>query len=227
MIGLSDGLTVPFALAAGLSSLGTSRIVVMGGVAELIAGAISMGIGGYLASQAERDHFRYQQRALADRVRNSCSGELDRGVYRVLGPVGVDAKTCRSVTECLKGVEQHFQGGTPVGDVENSRQKWDHTVGLTAFLLKFELGLGMNYECRVGCVVDWVFLRRSAEQEDVYIRVHDWHGVSYRRNYSVDTVFRYTSGSESPDLFVDNYGGHSAHIWGCEGEGDGCREEAS
>lgn len=145
VIGLSDGLTVPFALTAGLSSLGTSRIVVMGGVAELIAGAISMGIGGFLGSQAERDHHRYQQNALAKRVHSSCSGELERGVRRVLGPVGVDESTCRAVTECLKGVENHFQGdstGNGSGDVENARQKWDNTVGLTAFLLKFELGLG-------------------------------------------------------------------------------------
>ena len=49
VIGLSDGLTVPFALTAGLSSLGESRLVVVGGVAELIAGAISMGIGGFRA----------------------------------------------------------------------------------------------------------------------------------------------------------------------------------
>jgi hypothetical protein len=47
VIGLSDGLTVPFALTAGLSSLGESRLVVLGGVAELIAGALSMGIGGF------------------------------------------------------------------------------------------------------------------------------------------------------------------------------------
>lgn len=47
IIGLSDGLTVPFALTAGLSSIGDSRIVVMGGLAELIAGAISMGVGGF------------------------------------------------------------------------------------------------------------------------------------------------------------------------------------
>ncbi len=47
IIGLSDGLTVPFALAAGLSSLGESKLVVLGGVAELIAGAISMGVGGF------------------------------------------------------------------------------------------------------------------------------------------------------------------------------------
>lgn len=47
IIGLSDGLTVPFALTAGLSGIGNSRIVVMGGLAELIAGAISMGVGGF------------------------------------------------------------------------------------------------------------------------------------------------------------------------------------
>ena len=47
IIGLFDGLTVPFALTAGLSSLGESRLVVLGGVAELIAGAISMGVGGF------------------------------------------------------------------------------------------------------------------------------------------------------------------------------------
>lgn len=47
IIGLSDGLTVPFALTAGLSSLGESKLVVLGGVAELIAGAISMGVGGF------------------------------------------------------------------------------------------------------------------------------------------------------------------------------------
>jgi len=52
-IGLSDGLTVPFALTAGLSALGSSRVVVYGGLAELIAGAISMGLGGYLGAQSE------------------------------------------------------------------------------------------------------------------------------------------------------------------------------
>ena len=50
VIGLSDGLTVPFALTAGLSSIGDSKLVVIGGVAELIAGAISMGVGGFRTS---------------------------------------------------------------------------------------------------------------------------------------------------------------------------------
>ncbi|KAK4959583.1 Protein ccc1 [Elasticomyces elasticus] len=52
-IGLSDGLTVPFALSAGLSAFGDSSIVIYGGLAELIAGAISMGLGGYLGARSE------------------------------------------------------------------------------------------------------------------------------------------------------------------------------
>ncbi|MCJ1287864.1 hypothetical protein MMC26_007216 [Xylographa opegraphella] len=53
IIGLSDGLTVPFALTAGLSSLGNARLVVLGGLAELIAGAISMGLGGFIGAKSE------------------------------------------------------------------------------------------------------------------------------------------------------------------------------
>ena len=53
ILGLSDGLTVPFALTAGLSSFGNTRIVILGGIAELIAGAISMGLGAYLAACSE------------------------------------------------------------------------------------------------------------------------------------------------------------------------------
>lgn len=45
IIGLSDGLTVPFALTAGLSSLGSSKLVYMGGLAEIVGGAFSMGVG--------------------------------------------------------------------------------------------------------------------------------------------------------------------------------------
>ena len=52
-IGLSDGMTVPFALTAGLSFLGSTHLVVLGGVAELLAGAISMAIGGYLSARGE------------------------------------------------------------------------------------------------------------------------------------------------------------------------------
>lgn len=60
IIGLSDGLTVPFALTAGLSSLGNSRLVITGGLAELVSGAISMGLGGYLAAKSESEYYDNQ-----------------------------------------------------------------------------------------------------------------------------------------------------------------------
>ncbi|KAI7217417.1 hypothetical protein KC333_g4214 [Hortaea werneckii] len=57
-IGLSDGLTVPFALTAGLSALGDSKIVIYSGFAELVAGGISMGLGGYLGAKSEAEAYR-------------------------------------------------------------------------------------------------------------------------------------------------------------------------
>nr|UJH94616.1 Ccc1 [Starmerella bombicola] len=60
IIGLSDGLTVPFALTAGLSSLGNSKLVITGGMAELVSGAISMGLGGFLAAKSEKEFFHSQ-----------------------------------------------------------------------------------------------------------------------------------------------------------------------
>ena len=143
VIGLSDGLTVPFALAAGLSSLGESKIVVLGGVAELFAGAISMGIGGFLASQAERDHYRYLQHHTAQRVHHSCAGEMEREVTEVLAPIGVDEKTCQAVAQSLREVEGEdgFLSDTSTDD-ENAKLRWSKEVGLTAFLLKFGQGMG-------------------------------------------------------------------------------------
>ncbi|KAL0946272.1 hypothetical protein HGRIS_012524 [Hohenbuehelia grisea] len=146
VIGLSDGLTVPFALTAGLSSLGESRLVVLGGFAELIAGAISMGIGGFLASQAERDHYRYLRHHTAARVVRSCAGEMEREVRDVLGPVGVDDKTCSAVAKCLRDVEVTTDDAGTVGngrvpDEEEAKLRWSTEVGLTAFLLKFGQGL--------------------------------------------------------------------------------------
>ncbi|KAJ5155406.1 Vacuolar iron transporter cccA [Penicillium capsulatum] len=58
IIGLSDGMTVPFALTAGLSALGDTKVVVFGGLAELIAGAISMGLGGYLGAKSEEESYK-------------------------------------------------------------------------------------------------------------------------------------------------------------------------
>ncbi|CAZ80488.1 unnamed protein product [Tuber melanosporum] len=56
-IGLSDGLTVPFALTAGLSAFNDTKVVLYGGIAELIAGSISMGLGGWLAGRGEAEFY--------------------------------------------------------------------------------------------------------------------------------------------------------------------------
>ncbi|KAH9947867.1 DUF125-domain-containing protein [Amylocystis lapponica] len=151
VIGLSDGLTVPFALAAGLSSLGESKLVIVGGIAELIAGALSMGIGGFLASQAERDHYRYLRKTTSARVLRSCEGEMEREVHAVLGPVGVDEKTCSMVAQCLRDVEVNTADERePGGEASSARSistdtesglRWSKSVGLSAFLLKFGEGL--------------------------------------------------------------------------------------
>jgi len=144
VIGLSDGLTVPFALTAGLSSLGDSKLVILGGIAELIAGAISMGIGGFLASQAERDYYRYQRKSTAARVKRSCDGEIQREVAQVLGPVGVDENICSSVAKCLLELELESDGqgsdSRPL-TAEDGGLKWSKDVGVTAFLIKFGEGL--------------------------------------------------------------------------------------
>jgi vacuolar iron transporter family protein len=63
IIGMSDGLTVPFALAAGLSSANAATVVVvMAGLAEIAAGSVSMGLGGYLAARNDADHYDSERR---------------------------------------------------------------------------------------------------------------------------------------------------------------------
>jgi len=61
VIGMSDGLTVPFALAAGLSgAVSSTNIIVIAGIAEICAGSIAMGLGGYLAGKTEMDHYNHE-----------------------------------------------------------------------------------------------------------------------------------------------------------------------
>ena len=63
VIGMADGLTVPFALAAGLSAAVTStHIIVTAGLAEVAAGAIAMGLGGYLAARTDEEHYASEER---------------------------------------------------------------------------------------------------------------------------------------------------------------------
>src|SRR3954463_6242859 len=69
VIGMSDGLTVPFALAAGLSgAVASSAIIVIAGIAEIAAGSIAMGLGGYLAGKTEQDHYTSELKREYDEV---------------------------------------------------------------------------------------------------------------------------------------------------------------
>ena len=66
VIGMSDGLTVPFALAAGLSgAVESTSIVITAGLAEIAAGSIAMGLGGYLAARSDAEHYASERRARA------------------------------------------------------------------------------------------------------------------------------------------------------------------
>lgn len=63
VIGMSDGLTVPFALAAGLSgAVAASKLVITAGLAEVAAGSIAMGLGGFLAARGDAEHYRVERR---------------------------------------------------------------------------------------------------------------------------------------------------------------------
>src|ERR1700760_3259310 len=70
VIGMSDGLTVPFALAAGLSgTVSQTWLIVIAGLAEIAAGSIAMGLGGYLAARTDRDHYESErQREIRETV---------------------------------------------------------------------------------------------------------------------------------------------------------------
>ena len=71
VIGMSDGLTVPFALAAGLSgAVDSNSIIVIAGIAEVAAGSIAMGLGGYLAGKTEIDHYQAELKREYEEVEN-------------------------------------------------------------------------------------------------------------------------------------------------------------
>jgi vacuolar iron transporter family protein len=88
VIGMSDGLTVPFALAAGLTgAVSASRVIVTAGLAEIAAGSIAMGLGGYLAARSDADHYASEQRREALEVVHRTEDEREevRGVFRAYG----------------------------------------------------------------------------------------------------------------------------------------------
>jgi predicted membrane protein (TIGR00267 family) len=77
IIGMSDGLTVPFALTAGLSGvLNTNHLIIVSGLSEIAAGCISMGLGGYLAGQSEVEHYDSELKKEYTEIENTPNLEL-------------------------------------------------------------------------------------------------------------------------------------------------------
>ena len=88
VIGMSDGLTVPFALAAGLSgAVASTHIVVTAGLAEIAAGSIAMGLGGYLAARSDAEHYASERAREAKEVAEVPEVEMKEvaGVFRSYG----------------------------------------------------------------------------------------------------------------------------------------------
>jgi VIT1/CCC1 family predicted Fe2+/Mn2+ transporter len=119
VIGLSDGLTVPFALAAGLSSaVGSNSLILTAGIAEIVAGSISMGLGGYLAGKTEVEHYQ---------------GELKRE-YREIEEIPEEEKN--EVRSALAQYDlAHETKELIVEDLSKNKHNWVN------FMMRFELGL--------------------------------------------------------------------------------------
>src|SRR5438067_2647010 len=93
IIGMSDGLTVPFALAAGLSgSIGDAFVVVVAGLAEMTAGGISMGLGGYLAGRSEVDTYRAELERERTEVRDMPQAEVAE-VRKIFADYGLQGQS--------------------------------------------------------------------------------------------------------------------------------------
>jgi len=119
VIGMSDGLTVPFALAAGLTGAATSSsIIVIAGIAEIVAGSIAMGLGGYLAGQTEEDHY---------------NSELKRENDEVERVPDMEKKEVKDFFENL-GLSEELQVKA-TEEIAKDKKQW------VDFMMKFELGL--------------------------------------------------------------------------------------
>ncbi|KAF1936115.1 DUF125-domain-containing protein [Clathrospora elynae] len=105
IIGFADGLTVPFALTAGLSAAGSSHIVIIGGTAELFAGAISMGLGAWLAAKTEAKHYFIEEERERKEVREMPAAEEEE-VYIIFEKYGVARGSVVTVVEALKNDEE-------------------------------------------------------------------------------------------------------------------------
>lgn len=99
VIGMSDGLTVPFALAAGLSGAvsGNVSLVWIAGIAEICAGSIAMGLGGYLAGKTEQDHYKSELKKEYWELEHKREVEIDE-VRKVFLAWGMSDKVAEEAT---------------------------------------------------------------------------------------------------------------------------------
>jgi VIT1/CCC1 family predicted Fe2+/Mn2+ transporter len=118
VIGMSDGLTVPFALAAGLSSAVSSNIIITAGIAEIVAGCIAMGLGGYLVGRTEQEHYQSELKREYDEVAHVPEKEMQE-VKDIFAGYGIS-----SAGQDLLATE-----------LAKDKTKW------VEFMMKFELGL--------------------------------------------------------------------------------------
>jgi VIT1/CCC1 family predicted Fe2+/Mn2+ transporter len=119
VIGMSDGLTVPFALAAGLSgAVHETALIITAGLAEVAAGAIAMGLGGYLAARTDAEHFVSEQAREERETREIPEAEAAE-VAQVFRGYGLQEDTVTAV----------------VGAIRSDRKRW------VDFMMKFELGM--------------------------------------------------------------------------------------
>jgi vacuolar iron transporter family protein len=119
VIGMSDGLTVPFALAAGLSgAVDNSRIIVVAGLAEIAAGSIAMGLGGYLAAKSDAEHYASEREREVREVEEIPEEEA-REVQKVFADYGLSAEESVPVVQALT----------------RKPKEW------VDFMMRFELGL--------------------------------------------------------------------------------------
>jgi vacuolar iron transporter family protein len=119
VIGMSDGLTVPFALAAGLSgAVDSSSIIVIAGIAEIAAGSIAMGLGGYLSGKTEQDHYVNEEKREHYEVENLREREIEE-TKEFFANIGL-SKTIQ---------EQATQ------EIAQDKDRW------VEFMMKYELGL--------------------------------------------------------------------------------------
>ena len=119
VIGMSDGLTVPFALAAGLSgAVDNSSIIVIAGIAEIAAGSIAMGLGGYLAGKTEQDHYKSEVKREYDEVENLRHKEIEE-TKEFFANIGLSEAVQNQATE----------------EIAQDKDRW------VDFMMKYELGL--------------------------------------------------------------------------------------